>query len=184
MVALSFLSCEICEPFPTIISFSFDGIAAELFALSEMGWKASMIAESYPELVIIAIRAARLTAAVDQSYRHGKGGLPYFVLCGLATIYQHDLNQFNPANEDTFDEEIIPGDIFHVVRLAIQIFSNLVLFPLSQGWAAKPRLRTDMKRALIAYGPLLRQPGPKDNEYYPDSASLILWESSHGDNNF
>ena len=159
---------------------NFDAKAQSLFSTMQTGWSTSILIKRHADLVVLAINAARLTAVLDHSQRRCEGSVPMFVICGLTTVYQHDLNQMNPQSADTFVPERNPDDIFHVARLAIQIYTNLVLFPLSLGWASKPRLCKDMRRALTAYHHVSRPILLEDTPNFDDQSTLLLWATVMG----
>jgi hypothetical protein len=166
--------------FAEVQLFEFDSIAGEMFSLMQTSWMTNVAVSHYDDIVILATRAAGLTTALDQTLRQGKGHLPITALCGLTTIYQHDLNQINPNGAETSGSQRMSGNIFHLVRLAIQIFSTQVLFPLSGAWTAKPRLLRDLKAALVAYSLNENQPSTENSQHFHDHSTLLLWCATMG----
>ncbi|KEF54833.1 uncharacterized protein A1O9_09275 [Exophiala aquamarina CBS 119918] len=155
--------------FSDLHEFTFDAKGEELMLEMRTGWCTSVLQNSHPDIVKLAIRAAQLTVALGQNHRAGEGHLSLPVICALTTVFQHDLNELNPQEIRVPKEH--HNDMFDACRLGIQIFSDLILFPTAQSFSAKPRLITDLRRILTAYH--LSEEGAMGNS--DPNSRLLLW---------
>jgi hypothetical protein len=141
----------------------FDGEAVALLLTTGRGWQ--ILQQDHPDIVKLALYAIRLTACLDQTQRRGPEHLSLKELGILATIFQHDLYELNPtlgAGDLTRDP------LSNIARLALQIYSDLVLFPAAETYHAKDRLC----RELLA---TLRQYFSDGAPQFDELKVLILW---------
>lgn len=147
----------------------FDGEAIGILLAIGRGWQS--LQQDHPEIVKLALYAVRLTACLDQAHRRGGDHFSLKDLGILATIFQHDLYELNPmtgvadSNHD--------GPHFHIARLALQIYSDIVFFPAAEMYHAKGRLcrelLTTLRDFLDASGVVAR------NRFDHFTTSLTLW---------
>lgn len=140
-----------------------DGKAVALLLATGGGWQ--MLQDDYPELVQMALYASRLTACLDQLQRRGVQFLSLKDLGILATIFQQSLYDLNPA-PGTGDLACDP--IFNIARLALQIYSDLGLFPAAETYHAKGCLCRELLATLREY---FEAGAPRFNEL----ETLSLW---------
>jgi hypothetical protein len=147
--------------------FDLDLEATKLLSTLGQGWRG--LQNTQPLLAGLAQRAALLTVALDQTWRAGAGHLPYRVLCLLALVFQHELYSTNAS--PCFSEKSLESsdELFNIGRLALQVYSEVVLFPLTGVYAARPRLAAELRGALIRYKQT------KDVEREGEYTSLLLW---------
>ncbi|ETI21852.1 hypothetical protein G647_05921 [Cladophialophora carrionii CBS 160.54] len=150
----------------------FDGEAAELCFNMGSGWK--MLAESHPEIVKLALRAGEITSALDQSCRGGQGCLPFPQLVILAIAFQHDLYSLeSPADHSSSPEDACCWTS-EICRFALQIYSDVVLFPAPESSGVRQRLAAQL------WGPLAAYNAARDPDTDTCYRELILWATVMG----
>ncbi|KAJ9605084.1 hypothetical protein H2200_010474 [Cladophialophora chaetospira] len=146
-----------------VATAKFDAEAVALLLATGHGWH--VLQEDHPELVELALCGIRLTACLDQSHRRGAGCFPLKDLGILATSFLHDLYELEPAlGAGILD----PDPIFDIARLALQIYSDLVLFPAAETYRAKDRLCRELLGILKGY---FDGGVPNSDEH----SALVLW---------
>jgi hypothetical protein len=118
--------------------YDFDPLAKRQLLTMGKGWH--VLQRNQLELYDITMRAVDLTVALDQACRGGQGCLPFLQLAMLIMVFQYDL--YAMATRSEFDW------VYHVSRFAIQVYSDVVLFPTPETYGVRERLAKDMKRAL------------------------------------
>ncbi len=151
-----------------IATARFDGEGVALLLTTGRGWQ--VLQDDHPEIVKLALYAIRLTACLDQSHRRGPDCFSLKDLGILATVFQHDLYELNPAAGGG-DRKQDP--IFNVARLALQIYSDLVLFPAAETYHAKDRLCRELSGILREYFDV---GAPRFDEH----KTLVLWAAVMG----
>ena len=123
-----------------------DGKAVVMLMTQGQGWQ--FLQDLHPEVVKLAMYAIRLTACLDQSHRGGLGRFSLKELGLLGTIFQHDLYEINPMPGAG---DLVHDPTFNITRLALQIYSDLVLFPAAEIYHARNRLYRELMGALRDY---------------------------------
>ncbi|KIW67785.1 hypothetical protein PV04_07014 [Phialophora macrospora] len=147
--------------------FSFDAEAAELCFNMGSGWK--MLTESHPEIVKLALRAGEITAALDQSCRAGQGCLSISQLTLLGTVLQHDLYSLEPPADRSSSHDDDYHSIFDICRFALQIYSDVVIFPAPESSRVRQRLAAQL------WGPLAAYNAAHNPDTDTSHRELILW---------
>ena len=146
--------------------FNLDPEAVRLLSVLGKGW--GEMRNTQPILARLAQRAALLTEALDQTWRAGPRHLSYRELCLLALVLQHDLYSTN-TSPSSLEESPAKNEVFNVSRLALQIYSEVVLFPLAGVYAGKRRLAVELCEALTRYK--RSKSSDVDGKY----TRLVLW---------
>ena len=136
------------------------------------GW--DVLQHIHPKIVNMALRATDLTVALDQTCRGGTGCLTLGQISLLAFVFQYDLCDLNPATESP---RISPGSsdqLFMICLLALQIYSDVVLFPIAETYGIRPRRARQLQTALISYS--TTRDLATDHLY----RELILWATIMG----
>ncbi len=126
--------------------FQFDMQASQLRVMMGTGWQA--IADSHSTVVDLALRAADLTSALDQTFRAGLNCLPFSQLSLLIGVFQHDLYDLNFVANNS---ELATDDsdrIYHMSRLGLLIYSEVVLFPAPEPSRVRERSAEQLRRVL------------------------------------
>ncbi len=98
-------------------------------------------------------RAADLTAPLNPTCRGGTGCLTLAQISLPAFVFQYDLCDLNTAAED---RDIIPGSsnqLFVTCLLALQVYSDVVLFRSSDTYGIRPRRVRQLQTVLLSYSP-------------------------------
>ena len=146
--------------------------ASELQTKMGTGWQ--VIADSHPMVVDLVLRAAELTAALDQTHRAGRNCIPFSQLSLLIGVFQHDIYDLNIVatnSESTTDSR---ESIYQISRLSLQIYSEVVFFPAPEPSRVRERLAEQLRRALTLY--LCMKPPGADDVYQ----ELIQWATIMG----
>ncbi|OCT46625.1 hypothetical protein CLCR_02097 [Cladophialophora carrionii] len=123
-----------------------DGEAVALLLTTGRGWQ--VLQQDHPDILKLGLYAIRLTACLDQTYRRGPEHLSLKELGILATIFQHDLYELNPI---LGAGDLSRDPLSNIARLALQIYSDLVLFPAAETYHAKDRLGRELLATLREY---------------------------------
>jgi hypothetical protein len=96
--------------------------------------------DRHKALVELATRAIGLTAALDQVHRQATGATPYTQLTAQIMVFQYDLYATSPH----------PGQagLMHIALHALQIYSDVVLWPMPATYGVRERLSRVLMRAL------------------------------------
>ena len=147
--------------------FNLDPEAARLQSVLGKAW--GEMRNTQPILARLAQRAALLTVALDQTWRAGPGHLSYRELCLQALVLQHDLYNTN-ASLSLFEKSPAKEDeIFNVGRLVLQIYSEVVLFPLAGVYSGRLRLAVEL------CGALTRCKQSRSSDVDGSHTRLVLW---------
>jgi hypothetical protein len=136
------------------------------------GWK--ILAESHPEIMKLALRAGEITAALDQSCRAGQGCLPFSQLTLLGIAFQHDLYNLESPVDRSSSHDDSSHWIFEICRFALQIYSDVVLFPAPESSRVRQRLAAQL------WGPLAAYNTARNPETDAGYRELILWATVMG----
>lgn len=91
--------------------------------------------------------AGRATLALDLYHRKAPFAPQVWELCPARNAVQHHLCSLDPPSHADLSHDDAIDD---VVRLALLIYSDFVLFPISDATSIKPRLAYDLRTALVS----------------------------------
>jgi len=147
------------------LKVKFDVRAWELLSTMASGF--DILEDTHPDIVELARRAAELTASLDQSWETRPGHISLVHMSLLTLVFQYDLYSLNGPENGRAGLNYA-NIMFHISRLSLQIFSDIVLFPSAEVYGTKLRLAKELRQTLLVYH---RTRLPADDIYW----DMILW---------
>lgn len=138
-------------PLLTTLRTLADNTPLKVDPISSLGVAWNGMVKNLPRLAALAQRAALMTAVLRHTERKEPGYLSYPILCALSLVLQHDLYNQNASPSFFEMRGENRGDSFNICRLGIQIYSELVFFPLYGVFAGRRRLAAEMRAVLTRY---------------------------------
>jgi hypothetical protein len=124
------------------IRFNFDERASVLLKSSGSAWHDLLLRSTKSQAMVVnlANRAIELTAALDQTHRQATGATPFPQLSALNMVFQHDLYAIQHVSRTDF--------ITQAALHALQVYSDVVLWPMPATYGVRERLSRALMRAL------------------------------------
>jgi len=160
-------------PWPSQLRYALDlfhdlVLDPQAFQLSLVIGKGFTVVKNAPLREILSL-AGRVTVAIDLHHRKAPMAPPIWELCPGRNAVQHQLCSLDPPSDpDPPHEDVITN----MVRLALIIYSDFVLFPISDSTSIRPRLAYDLRKALVVL-----QPGWTIS---PPERELVTWCTTMG----
>lgn len=156
------------------IKFDFDLEAHTL--CSNLGRGFLVVRDTSSELFKIVLRAAELTAALDQLHRLGVGHLDGLEMAMLTIVFQHNLYSLSrPLSTTVAETQSLREYRYDLCRVSLAIYSDFVLFPSTPGYNVQPRLAGEVSQLLLAIDK--EDTATADGDGWSD---ILLWATVMG----